>query len=55
MAVPKRRKSRSRTRGRRAKWLGKAIAPNLVEVTTLDGRRIVVPAAAAKAARRGLV
>lgn len=55
MAVPKRRKSRSRTRSRRAQWLRKATAPTLVEVTTLDGRRITVPATVAKAARRGLI
>ena len=55
MAVPKRRKSRSRTRSRRAQWLRSATAPELVEVTTLDGRRVTVPAAAANAARRGLI
>lgn len=55
MAVPKRRTSRSRTRSRRAQWLGKVTAPTLVEVTTLDGRRVKVPAEAAKAARRGLI
>jgi large subunit ribosomal protein L32 len=55
MAVPKRRKSRSRTRSRRAQWLGKATAPELVEVTTLDGRKIKVPGSVANAARRGLV
>lgn len=55
MAVPKRRKSRSRTRSRRAQWLGSATAPQLVEVTTVDGRRITVPASAANAARRGLI
>jgi large subunit ribosomal protein L32 len=55
MAVPKRRKSRSRTRSRRARWLGSAKAPDLVEVTTMDGRRITVPRSAANAARRGLI
>lgn len=55
MAVPKRRKSRSRTRSRRAQWLGSATAPNLVEVTTMDGRKIMVPGNVANAARRGLI
>lgn len=55
MAVPKRRKSRSRTRSRRAKWLAKATAPDLVEVTTMDGRKITVPGRLANAARRGLI
>jgi large subunit ribosomal protein L32 len=55
MAVPKRRKSRSRTRSRRARWLASATAPDLVEVTTVDGRRITVPGSVANAARRGLV
>jgi large subunit ribosomal protein L32 len=55
MAVPKRKKSRSRTRSRRAQWLGSAKAPDLVEVTTLDGRRIKVPGNVANAARRGLI
>lgn len=55
MAVPKRRKSRSRTRSRRARWLATAKAPDLVEVTTMDGRRIKVPGSVANAARRGLV
>jgi large subunit ribosomal protein L32 len=53
MAVPKRKKSRSRTRSRRAQW--KATAPDLVEVTTPDGRRVKVPGCLAAAARRGLV
>jgi hypothetical protein len=34
-------------------WLGKATAPELVEVTTMDGRRI--PGSVANAARRGLI
>jgi large subunit ribosomal protein L32 len=55
MAVPKRRKSRSRTRSRRARWKAKATAPNLVEVTTLDGRKVTVPGYAANAARRGFL
>lgn len=55
MAVPKRRKSRSRTRSRRARWLATASVPDLVEVTTMDGRRIKVPCSVAKAARRGLI
>ena len=53
MAVPKRRKSRSRTRSRRAQW--KATAPDLVEVMTPDGRKRKVPGRLAAAARRGLV
>lgn len=55
MAVPKRRKSRSRTRSRRAQWLAKAKTPDLVEVTTMDGRRIKVPGNVANAARRGFI
>jgi large subunit ribosomal protein L32 len=55
MAVPKRRKSRSRTRSRRAQWLASATAADLVEVTTMDGRKIKVPGNAANAARRGLI
>lgn len=55
MAVPKRRKPRSRTRSRRAQWLAKTKAPDLVEVTTMDGRRITVPGSAANAARRGFI
>jgi large subunit ribosomal protein L32 len=55
MAVPKRRKSRSRTRSRRAQWLASAKAPDLVEVTTMDGRKIKVPGNVANAARRGLI
>ncbi|SEO77896.1 50S ribosomal protein L32 [Amycolatopsis saalfeldensis] len=40
MAVPKRRKSRSTTRSRRAQW--KAAVPDLVPIT-VDGERKLVP------------
>ncbi|MFC5287045.1 50S ribosomal protein L32 [Actinokineospora guangxiensis] len=53
MAVPKRKKSRSTTRHRRAQW--KATAPELVEVRTPDGTRVRVPRRLAAAARRGLL
>lgn len=53
MAVPKRKKSRSRTRSRRAQW--KATAPDLVEVITPDGRTLRVPGRLVAAARRGLI
>ena len=53
MAVPKRRTSRSNTRHRRAQW--KAKAPDLVPVTTLDGRRLMVPRRLVAAYRRGLL
>lgn len=53
MAVPKRKKSRSRTRSRRARW--KATAPELVVVTKPDGRKVSVPGALVAAARRGLL
>ncbi|RSM86655.1 50S ribosomal protein L32 [Kibdelosporangium aridum] len=53
MAVPKRKKSRSNTRHRRAQW--KASAPELVEVTTPDGRKLSVPRRFFQAYRRGLV
>ncbi|MEU3269334.1 50S ribosomal protein L32 [Saccharomonospora sp. NPDC006951] len=55
MAVPKRRKSRSRTRSRRAQWLGSVKVPDLVEVTTVDGRKVTVPRYLANAARRGFI
>lgn len=53
MAVPKRKKSRSNTRHRRAQW--KATAPDLVPVTTLDGRKLLVPRKLVAAYRRGLL
>ncbi|GGS15182.1 MULTISPECIES: 50S ribosomal protein L32 [Actinokineospora] len=53
MAVPKRKKSRSTTRHRRAQW--KASAPDLVEVRTPDGQRIRVPRRLVAAAERGLL
>ncbi|WP_423464891.1 50S ribosomal protein L32 [Promicromonospora sp. MS192] len=53
MAVPKRKMSRSRTRSRRAQWT--AQIPELVPVTTPDGRQVRVPARLVPAVRRGLV
>ncbi|MFE9746875.1 50S ribosomal protein L32 [Saccharothrix saharensis] len=53
MAVPKRKTSRSNTRHRRARW--KAEAPDLVPVTTLDGRKLTVPRRLVAAYRRGLL
>ena len=53
MAVPKRKTSRSNTRHRRSQW--KATAPDLVPVTTLDGRRLTVPRRLVAAYRRGLL
>lgn len=53
MAVPKRKKSRSRTRARRARW--KATVPDLVEVTAPDGRKVKVPGRLVAAVRRGLL
>nr|WP_042191831.1 50S ribosomal protein L32 [Kibdelosporangium sp. MJ126-NF4]CEL20317.1 LSU ribosomal protein L32p [Kibdelosporangium sp. MJ126-NF4]CTQ97543.1 LSU ribosomal protein L32p [Kibdelosporangium sp. MJ126-NF4] len=53
MAVPKRKMSRSNTRHRRAQW--KASAPDLVVVTTPDGRKLAVPRRYVQAYRRGLV
>ncbi|MDQ2583910.1 50S ribosomal protein L32 [Saccharothrix yanglingensis] len=53
MAVPKRRTSRSNTRHRRAQW--KADVPDLVPVTTLDGRKLTVPRRLVAAYRRGLL
>ncbi|WP_216914696.1 50S ribosomal protein L32 [Nocardia noduli] len=52
MAVPKRRMSRSNTRGRRAQW--KAVAPDLVEVT-VAGVTYRVPRRLVKAMRLGLI
>ncbi|GAA3458035.1 50S ribosomal protein L32 [Saccharothrix longispora] len=53
MAVPKRRTSRSNTRHRRSQW--KAEVPDLVPVTTLDGRKLTVPRRLVAAYRRGLL
>ncbi|PSL52120.1 LSU ribosomal protein L32P [Saccharothrix carnea] len=53
MAVPKRKTSRSNTRHRRSQW--KAEAPNLVPVTTVDGRKLMVPRRLVPAYRRGLL
>jgi large subunit ribosomal protein L32 len=53
MAVPKRRTSRSNTRHRRSQW--KATPPDLVPVTTLDGRKLSVPRRLVAAYRRGLL
>ncbi|MFE2755319.1 50S ribosomal protein L32 [Actinosynnema sp. NPDC059335] len=53
MAVPKRKTSRGNTRHRRSRW--KATAPDLVPVTTLDGRRLTVPRRLVAAYRRGLL
>ncbi|MFB8774261.1 50S ribosomal protein L32 [Streptomyces broussonetiae] len=52
MAVPKRKKSRSNTRHRRARW--KASAPRLVEVT-VNGVTHRVPQHLVPAFRRGLL
>lgn len=53
MAVPKRRTSRSRTRHRRSQW--KATVPDLVPVTTPDGRKLRVPRRLVAAYKRGLL
>jgi large subunit ribosomal protein L32 len=53
MAVPKRKTSRSNTRHRRAQW--KAQAPDLVPVTTSDGRKLMVPRRLVAAYRRGFL
>jgi large subunit ribosomal protein L32 len=53
MAVPKRKMSRSNTRHRRSQW--KAEVPQLVPVTTLDGRKLTVPRRLVAAYRRGLL
>jgi large subunit ribosomal protein L32 len=52
MAVPKRKKSRSRTRHRRAQW--KAAPVDLVPVF-LGGREYLVPPRLVSAYRRGLI
>ena len=51
MAVPKRKTSRSNTRSRRAQW--KAAVPDLVPITTPDGRELLVPRRLVAAYRRG--
>ncbi|OLR89938.1 50S ribosomal protein L32 [Actinokineospora bangkokensis] len=51
MAVPKRRTSRANTRSRRAQW--KASAPELVPVSTPDGRKLLVPRRLVAAYKRG--
>ncbi|QFZ18997.1 50S ribosomal protein L32 [Saccharothrix syringae] len=53
MAVPKRKTSRANTRHRRARW--KAEVPDLVPVTTPDGRELAVPRRLVAAYRRGLL
>lgn len=52
MAVPKRRKSRARTRMRRSNW--RAETPELVPVTS-GGQRTLVPRALLPAYHRGLL
>ncbi|WP_084078011.1 50S ribosomal protein L32 [Demequina sp. NBRC 110057] len=52
MAVPKRKKSRSRTRSRRAQW--KTTTVDLVPVT-INGTEYRVPRPLVRAARRGLI
>lgn len=52
MAVPKRKKSRSNTRTRRAQW--KATAPDLVPIT-VDGVRLAVPRRLVRAYQTGLL
>jgi large subunit ribosomal protein L32 len=52
MAVPKRRKSRSRTRGRRSQWKATRVA--LVTIT-IGGQQYRVPGRLVPAYRRGLI
>ncbi|MFB4313990.1 50S ribosomal protein L32 [Actinomadura sp. 21ATH] len=52
MAVPKRKKSRSNTRKRRAQW--KAKRPDLVPLT-IEGQQLMVPRNLVPAYRRGLL
>jgi large subunit ribosomal protein L32 len=52
IAVPKRKKSRSRTRHRRAQW--KAVSPALVPLF-IGGREYLVPGRMVPAYRRGLI
>lgn len=51
MAVPKRKKSRARTRMRRSQW--KAEAVDLVPVASPAGERIMVPRRLVRAVERG--
>ncbi|MFI0450161.1 50S ribosomal protein L32 [Actinomadura sp. 6N118] len=52
MAVPKRKKSRSNTRKRRAQW--KASTPDLVPVT-VAGEQMLVPRRLVRAYQSGLI
>ena len=52
MAVPKRKKSRSRARHRRAQW---KVAPVGLVPITIDGREYKVPRRLTAAYRRGLI
>ncbi|MFT4227593.1 50S ribosomal protein L32 [Micropruina sp.] len=52
MAVPKRKKSRSRTRSRRAQW--KAEAVDLVPIR-VEGATVKVPRRLVRAVQRGLI
>lgn len=52
MAVPKRKKSRSRTRSRRAQW--KAEAADLVPIR-VNGATVKVPRRLVRAVQRGLI
>ncbi|SDR86037.1 large subunit ribosomal protein L32 [Paraoerskovia marina] len=52
MAVPKRKKSRSRTRSRRAQW--RADVPALVPVS-VDGERVLVPPHLVRAVTDGMI
>lgn len=52
MAVPKRKKSRSRTRSRRAQW--KAEAVDLVPIR-VDGKTVKVPRPLVRAVQTGLI
>lgn len=51
MAVPKRKKSRARTRSRRAQW--KAEPVDLVTVTAAGGEPVAVPRRLVRAVERG--
>ena len=53
MANPKYRTSRSHTRSRRANW--KATTPQLVTVTTPEGKTTQVPQNLAAAVRKGYI
>ncbi|WP_067572729.1 50S ribosomal protein L32 [Nocardia acidivorans] len=52
MAVPKRRMSRSNTRGRRSQW--KATAPDLISIK-VGGVEYRIPRRLSRAVHRGLV